>query len=186
MVSYRHMDHVTPHHGIVASESSRKDVRAALGALYERQHVRMLRFATARLGDVESGRDAVNDTFVRALTRLSALRDPQAMESWVWSILLNETRRHNRLRKSRPSESLDGDPDIEAPVEPKVDHDLRRLVRDLPDRQRTVLFLKHYGDLSGPEIAEILGIAPVTVRTTLHQAHAALRHRLTEGSPPHG
>lgn len=146
----------------------------------------MLRFASARLGDVEAGRDAVNEAFLHALRRLSSLRDPEALESWIWSILLNETRRHHRLRRSQPSERLDDDIDLPAPEHPRVDHDLRRLIRDLPDRQRTVLFLTYYGDLPGTRIAELLGISPVTVRTTLHQAQATLRSRLREGSPTDG
>lgn len=146
----------------------------------------MLRFAAARLGDIEAGRDAVNDAFVLALRRLSSLRDPVALESWVWSILVNETRRHRRWRKSQRHESLESASEVAACPEPQVDHDLRNLIRGLPNRQRTVLFLTHYGDLTGARIAEILGIAPATVRSTLHQAHAALQQRLIEGRPTRG
>lgn len=176
------MEHVPPHPLISSDASARADLRLAVCDLYASQHVRMLRFAAARLGDAEIARDAVNETFVQALRRLSALRDPEALESWVWSILVNETKNQRRARSAWPTAQLDDDDlALEAPELPVVDHDLRRLIRDLPDRQRTVLFLRYYGDLTAVQIAELLGIADSTVRATLHHAHTALRRALTEG-----
>lgn len=156
-------------------------MRAAVRSLYEVQRTRMVRFATARLGDAEAARDAVNETFVHALRRLSTLRDPAALEGWVWSILVNETRKQRRARRARPTHRLKDGLDVAAPETPVVDHELRRLIRGLPDRQRTVLFLRYYGDLTATQIADLLSITPSTVRATLTHAHTSLRRALTEG-----
>ncbi len=56
--------------------------------------------------------------------------------------------------------------------------ELRAAVAALPDRQRSVLFLRHYADLGYEQIAEVLGIARGTVAATLSQAHASLRQTI--------
>jgi RNA polymerase sigma factor (sigma-70 family) len=60
-----------------------------------------------------------------------------------------------------------------------VDRDvLLRLIATLPPRQRAVVALRFYEDLSHDQIAEILGCRPVTVRTHLSRALATLRGAL--------
>ena len=54
-------------------------------------------------------------------------------------------------------------------------------LRSLPDRQRDVLTLRYYLDLSEAEIAQTLGITPGSVKTHAHRGIAALAERL-EGS----
>ena len=57
---------------------------------------------------------------------------------------------------------------------------LRGVVAGLPERQRTVLFLRYYADLEYDAIAEALGVAPGTVAATLSQARSSLRRKLEE------
>jgi RNA polymerase sigma factor (sigma-70 family) len=53
-------------------------------------------------------------------------------------------------------------------------------LRSLPDRQRDVLALRYWGELSEAEIADALGIAPGTVKTHAKRALDALAHRLED------
>ncbi len=155
------------------------DLHDVLGTLYREEYARMVRFAAARLGDDESAQDAVNDTFVTALRRADDLRDRRSLEAWVWSILINNTRMERRRRRWFTG----GPPDLsraEAPEEPVIDRDLREVVRRLPTRQRTVLFLRYYGDLPNTTIAEVLGISTGTVGATIHRAQETLRQILQE------
>ena len=55
---------------------------------------------------------------------------------------------------------------------------LRDQLALLPERQRVVLFLRYYGDLSYREIAEVLGLRTGAVSATLAAAHRTLRERL--------
>lgn len=157
------------------------DLNDALAALYRSGYARMVRFAAARLGDIDAAQDAVNDTFVTALRRAGDLRDPGSLEAWLWSILINHTRMEHRRRRwftgSPPDLSR-----AEAPEVPIVDRDLRSRLRGLPTRQRTVLYLRYYGDLSNTTIAEVLGISTGTVGATIHRAQETLRQILDEGN----
>jgi RNA polymerase sigma factor (sigma-70 family) len=62
----------------------------------------------------------------------------------------------------------EGDPEIDAAI------------RALAPRQRLIVFLRCFADLSYPEIAQVAGVTEGTVAATLSQAHAALRAALTE------
>jgi RNA polymerase sigma factor (sigma-70 family) len=57
---------------------------------------------------------------------------------------------------------------------------VREAVHELPQRQRDVLFLRHYLDLDYTAIAAALGIEIGTVSATLHAARAALAEALQE------
>jgi RNA polymerase sigma-70 factor (ECF subfamily) len=74
---------------------------------------------------------------------------------------------------------------IEAPAESEGKAEvslgeLQALVRELPERQRLVLFLHYYADLDYAAIADVLEISVGTVGATLNQARSALRRLLDE------
>lgn len=60
------------------------------------------------------------------------------------------------------------------------DENLRRLIRELPERQRLALFLRYFADLDYEAIGAILGIASETVAASLHSAHATIRKAVEE------
>jgi RNA polymerase sigma factor (sigma-70 family) len=144
-------------------------------AIYREHYSRFLRFAVANLGDVEAGRDAVHEAFVRAIRSLSDFRGEGRPESWLWRILVNvctaeKTRRVVPIEDSFPLTSVD---DPEWP-------EIRAAIASLPERQRTILFLRHYADLDYDQIGAVLGIARGTVAATLNTAHTKLRTVLGE------
>ncbi len=149
----------------------------ALEQLYRNRYPRFLRLAYAVLGSREAAADAVQEAFVRALRSRDSLRDRDALEPWVWRTVLNVSlsQRATRLQ------ALGGElPDVAAVSNGHPDewHELRAAVAVLPERQRSVLFLRHYADLDYERIGEVLGIARGTVAATLTQAHAALRRSI--------
>ena len=147
-----------------------------LERLYLSGYPRFMRVARAMLGDPELARDAVHDTFVRAVSGLDRFRGESSLETWVWQILTNACLTEQRREITVPSE-----PDERAePVAPDDWPEVRQAVADLPERQRTVLFLRHYADLDYEQIAATLGIERGTVAATLHAAHQKLRDILQE------
>jgi RNA polymerase sigma-70 factor, ECF subfamily len=64
--------------------------------------------------------------------------------------------------------------------QPDADPELAAAVRQLPPRRRLVVFLRYFGDLSYPQIAEVCGISEGTVAATLAQAREELNAALDE------
>jgi len=66
-----------------------------------------------------------------------------------------------------------------------IEHDrIVRALRTLPPRQRAVLVLRYYADLSEAEIAGILGCRPGTVKSSAARALASLRNHLDPAATP--
>jgi RNA polymerase sigma factor (sigma-70 family) len=151
---------------------------ASLGLLYERRYSRFLRVAEAIVGDPESAHDVVQDAFAQAIRSRFGFRGEGDLEAWVWRIVVNAA--HRARRPPRPSLDEVAVNAAAANGRPGVDDEVRALVAALPERQRSVLFLRYYAEQDYQQIADALDIQPGTVGATLHQAHAALR-RVLEG-----
>jgi RNA polymerase sigma factor (sigma-70 family) len=148
-------------------------------ALYRNGFDRFVRTATAITGDPDRGLDAVQEAFARALRHRSGFRGSGTLEAWVWRIVVNTSRTVGRLGPPIA-------PEVNRAAARPADEDdaaLRDAIAALPDRQRLVLFLRHYADLDYRTIADALEIAPGTVGAALHAAHASLRRELQEVSP---
>jgi RNA polymerase sigma-70 factor (ECF subfamily) len=147
-----------------------------LEAIYRERYSRFLRFAVANLGDVELGRDAVHEAFVRAIRSAGDFRGQGRLESWLWRILVNVCLAEKR-RGVAPMEDVPPPSRVDDPPEwPEI----RKAIASLPERQRTILFLRHYADLDYEQIGAVLGIARGTVAATLNTAHTRLRAVLGE------
>jgi RNA polymerase sigma-70 factor, ECF subfamily len=151
-----------------------EEVARALEQLYRDKYQRFFRLALAVTGAREPAADAVQEGFVRALRARASLRDRARLESWVWRTVLNVAR-DQRATHARNG-AVESAPEVAERDSLREEwRELRVAVAALPERQREVLFLRHYADLDYARIAEVLGIARGTVAATLTQAHAALR-----------
>jgi RNA polymerase sigma-70 factor (ECF subfamily) len=140
-------------------------------ALYRDRYGAFLRVALALLRDRDLARDAVQETFARAVRARRRVRG----EAWLWQVLANHCR--DVLRSSaRSPAGAEPSPNGHPPDWQEV----RAAVARLPERQRLVLFLRHYADLDYDTIAEVTGVARGTVAATLHAAHAAVRRSIEE------
>lgn len=150
-----------------------------LSTLYRANYHRFVRLAEAITRDPEEARDAVQEGFANALRELARYGGRGSFEGWVWLCVLNAARMSRRRshRRGLPSaqEPAGGENDSTA-----RDSRLLEQVAALPERQRIVLFLRYFADLSYAGIAEVLGVAPGTIAATLHAAHRTLREGLEE------
>jgi RNA polymerase sigma factor (sigma-70 family) len=152
-----------------------------LETVYRRDGAAFERVAIAIVGDELLGCDAVHDAFVLALRNRGGFRREGPVEAWLWRIVINEARK----RRARESEllvtdagRLDAD---DAVTNGEADSGrIRALIAALPERQRLVLFLRHYADLDYATIAHALDVAPGTVAATLNAARERLRTQLEE------
>ena len=129
---------------------------------------------------VDAAQDLVQETYLRASDRLHQLRDPSLFDAWVVRIAINEakglTRRLRRERERLPRLHS-------AAPAPGPDAALRELVERLPSRQRAVIVLHYaYGYRLG-EVATLLGLSEINVRTLAFRARRALRTQLEETAP---
>lgn len=154
-------------------------VGVELEALYRTRFRAFLLTATAMLGDGDAALEVVQEAFAAALGKRRSFRGEGSVEAWLWPIVLNKAR--DRLRGRRNDAPLSGY-DREERRAAEADEEVRAALRLLPERQRLVVFLRHYGDLSYDQIADALAISPGTVAASLNAAHAALRRRFEEVS----
>lgn len=153
---------------------------ARFDGLVRRHHAAIFRFAARRVGP-EAAADVAQDTFIRAFSARERFRPSgDSAEPWLFGIAANVLREHGR-RERRQLELLARAQAVEggaAEGVPGVSADLLRAVRALARREREVLVLHAWGELSSEEIAVALDVPAATVRTRLHRARRRLRKRL--------
>jgi DNA-directed RNA polymerase specialized sigma24 family protein len=149
---------------------------AEIEQLYRRRYRAFVRVADGMLGDRERAHDAVQEAFARAIRARRDYRGEGSLEAWIWRTLTNHCR--DLLRAGPPAGPIP--PALATNGRPPVDPDVRAAVAALPERQRLILFLRHYAGLGYQEIAEVARVERGTVAATLHAARAALRTTLTE------
>lgn len=136
----------------------------------------LLRSAILLTGDQSSAEDLVQDALLKVADRWSRLRH-EAPEAYARRIIYNAAVSRWRLRR-RESPRADV-PEVSVPGRSEAwlaGADVRAALQRLTPRQRAVLVLRYYDDLSEQQIAQTLGVTPGTVKS---QAHVALR-RLRE------
>ena len=145
-----------------------------LEGLYRRRFRVFLRVATAITRDEERALDAVQEGFAAAIREQRRFRGEGPLEAWVWRMVVNAA-----LKSLRAEPPAEVSPSVNGAA-PASDPELRTRIAGLPERQRTVLFLRHFADLDYRAIGDVLGISPGTVGATLNAAHATLRRTLEE------
>ncbi|MEE8599526.1 sigma-70 family RNA polymerase sigma factor [Euzebya tangerina] len=159
------------------------DARAMLDRIYVEHHTYALRLAVQLTGDQPTAEDVVADVFVKLFKRLQ--RGPiEYPRAYLRRAVINQRNswfRRNVLERARAVvRSGDDRGDLEA-TDALADRDqMLSAMRHLTERQRQVLVLRYYEDLSVAATADVLGIAEGTVKTTTHRAMGRLEGLLSE------
>ncbi|MEV6342171.1 SigE family RNA polymerase sigma factor [Actinoplanes sp. NPDC051851] len=145
----------------------------------------LLRYAVMLTGDADSAQDLVQETMVRVQLNWRRVAQSDAPDGYVRRILTNqfiEMRRTSWWR--RVLLRADPDPVIAGPSDHAQENAERdrvwSLLASLPRRQRAALVLRYYEDLPDQEIADVLGCAVGTVRSSISRGLDALRAELVE------
>ncbi len=145
---------------------------------------RLLRSAYLLTGDRNQSEDLLQATLVRTGLRWEAARDsPHAYAHQVLVNLLHDRRRNLRRRvNEQPLGALD---ERLRPLADGTQGMIDRVaiitaVRGLPQRQREVVVLRFFADLSVSETAAAIGASEGTVKTDTSRALTALRKALTD------
>ena len=175
---------------VAASKSG--DVEA-FGLLVEQYQNRVFRVAYSITQNLQDAEDAVQTTFLKALSHLSEFRGSARFSTWLTKIAVNESLMQLRHRRVRGFTTSIEDPDREAPAFQLRDEapgpeelcggsEVRKLVlkalQTLRPALRIVFVLRDLEEFTNGEVAQALGLTEACVKTRIMRARQALRKLL--------
>jgi len=179
-----------------------REIRAGRSELFEhfvrRYQRKITRIAYRFLRDAGEADCAAQESFLRAYQNLDDFREGSTFETWLTRICINWCK--DRLKRRRlvvffHQAPARDEPDGEEPVELAVAEDpsperraASREIRDrlagalesLSPRQRSIFAMKHFEELSIPDIADATGLDAGTIKSHLFRAAQKIRERLSD------
>ncbi|WP_306215662.1 RNA polymerase sigma factor [Actinoplanes sp. RD1] len=152
----------------------------AINQLYHARRLRLVRLAVLMVDDLGTAEDIVQDVFAALHRRHGPeLRDLADPDAYLTTGVLNAAR--SALRRRRTARAYVPPPAGTAPAAEdeallgEQDREVLVALRALTVRQRQVVVLRYWSELSEREIAEALHISPGTVKSTASRALTILR-----------
>jgi RNA polymerase sigma-70 factor (ECF subfamily) len=158
---------------------------------------KITRIAYRLLKDVGEADCAAQESFVRAWQNINEFREGSTFETWITRICINWCK--DRLKRRRvvlyfhqapPERGREEGPRDTVPhpgpsperraQSREIRERLRAAIESLSPRQKAVFTLKHFEELSIPEIAELMGLDSGTVKSHLFRAAQKIRGSLRE------
>jgi RNA polymerase sigma-70 factor, ECF subfamily len=179
----------------LAARAAKGD-QAAFERIMRRHNRALFRTARAILRNDGDAEDALQEAYLQAYGAMGKFRGDAKLSTWLARIVANEALQRLRKRERRAQilplqQSGAAEPDLEAAADVSTDKgpeaathsgELRRVLEKqidaLPDAYRAVFMLRAVEELTVEETAEILGIAPATVRSRFFRARSLLREAL--------
>jgi RNA polymerase sigma-70 factor (ECF subfamily) len=169
----------------------------AFDAVFERYHNQIYNFIKRQVADRESIEDLVQEIFLRVFKSARNFDVTKKFSSWLYKIALNEIKRYWKRSAARQTYSLNDPLGDESGDGERIDNlederasvaelaegelfsrDLKTLIDRLPEKQRIVVILKVYQELTFEEIAEICECPLSTVLSRMRYAVTKLRRWL--------
>jgi RNA polymerase sigma-70 factor (ECF subfamily) len=171
-------------------ERYRDGDRAAFAALV-REYQRPIYNAAYRvLGRDEDASDVTQAVFLKVAERLDQYDARYKFFSWIYRIAVNESL--NLLRENGREAELENEDEIpglesaqpeEIVNDAQVSDRIQKGLMSLKVSDRMVLTLRHFGECSYQEMAEIMGLDVKTVKSRLYEARLRLRTELADLRP---
>ena len=167
----------------ITIQLARQGDRDAQSTLLRAMQDHWYRFCLCQLRDGDRAADAVQETALRVLTSLSRFDGRSSFKTWSFGIALNVCR---ESRRRRIGADLDLAPEPSTSESGSDDHleflddsaALRRVLAELPDRQREVVTCRFFEEMSVADTAAAMDCAEGTVKATLFAALRTLRAKL--------
>jgi RNA polymerase sigma-70 factor (sigma-E family) len=168
--------------GAPVTTHGRAERDADFGSWLTAREPALQRTAHLLTGDVHTAQDLVQVTLAKLYLAWDRIQDRGSVDAYARKILVNEHRTAWR-RPVRRRERVTAEVPDRAVVDQSYDGQREAVwafVASLPPRQRAVVVLRFYEQLTEPEIAELLGISLGTVKSQSSRALAALRSHLPD------
>lgn len=127
----------------------------------------------------EAALDIVQNAVCRALENYRSLKNKEAVRTWFYRILVNESlqyiRKHRREIASAPEDMKE-----EAYYEPayEPDTEVYKKVCSLPEKMKTIIILHFFEQMTLQEVADTTGVNLNTVKTRMYAALRRLRNEM--------
>ena len=179
-----------------------QEIRSGNTELFEyfvRQYQKKItRVAYRFLHDAGEADCAAQESFLRAYQNLDAFREGSTFETWLTRICINWCKDRLKRRRlvlyfhqapSRDDEDSEGPQDLVPHPGPsperraegrEIRERLGAAIDALSPRQRSIFVMKHYEEMSIPEIAEVTGLDSGTIKSHLFRAAHKIREHLSE------
>jgi len=171
----------------MGATTQRADRDADFSAYLAARQPALLRTAYLLTGSRADAEDLLQTSMAKLYLAWDRVREREAVDAYARRIMVNE---HNSLWRrawKRQEIAVDEVPEREAHedrYDDGRDAALWSFVQSLPRRQRAIVVLRYYEELSEAETADVLGISVGTVKSQCSRALAALRARAPQSLDP--
>lgn len=156
--------------------------RQAFHTVYEQTYGKVARYVRGLVGNEMTAEDVVIQTYTVAWQKASAFKGTSRLTTWLIGIARNIA--FKEFRKNKPHVPFDeaytavDDSSYREPERQDRKEKMKQVLQTLPPKQREVLELVFYQDLTYPEVSEIVGIPVNTVKTRVFHAKKAMKEKL--------
>lgn len=150
----------------------------------------LLAYALRRAANAEDAADVLSETYLIAWRKLDKVPKGDNARLWLFGVAANVLRRGSQRHRSSEAliQRLTREPPDAAPSQPVVHEDrtiraLRASLATLSARDREILTLTAWEELTPKQIAVVTGMPTNVVRVRLHRARSRLKRRLNQTQP---
>ena len=152
-------------------------------------------------GDEQEAQDRTQEAFLKAFRKIKQFKGNASFYTWLYRIVINtclDARRRRRRwkeiffpwrierdKEETATSSLEEYPDTNKNSDPlsevrnrQLEEDVKKAMKTLSERQRSIFQLKIFHEMSIPEIAQMLNLAEGTVKTHLFRATQVIQKKL--------
>jgi RNA polymerase sigma-70 factor, ECF subfamily len=156
--------------------------RSSFEVLVKKYATPIYNLALRMVNDSENAADITQTTFIKAYERLNTFKPELKFFSWLYRIAIHEALNFKKKQKRTEvitEEIVSNDliPD-EAVHQVERNDIIQKALMDLPSDHRSVIVLRHFGELSYDQISTVLGIPEKKVKSRLYSARQRLREIL--------
>ena len=147
-------------------------------AYVDRSWPRLVRTARLLGSGAADAEDVAQSALLKVYLAWDQVSRASNIDGYVYRILVNTriTAARRRSAHEIPTAELDRATTPDPAPEIVLADLLVGALRTLPQKQRAVVVLRYYADLSVPQIAEVLGVPTGTLKSRLHRAEMTLQN----------
>ena len=163
----------------------------AFDTLFERFRRKLLAYVRGLVGDAQQSEDIVQETFVELAKKIQKIQPKKGVGPWLYRVARNraiDLLRHRRFevlpgeeyfgeQRSNLASDTEDAPD-EQLIAKEKQSEIRKMLASLPQKERDLLMLRFYGDLSFAEIAKVVRRPLGTVLWQVRKSLGTLREKM--------